>query len=214
MDTQIRQEEQKQRKARIDETRTRLQAKSSTTVRSALDIVRTEALEELLPDVVALLATPDAALRKEIFELLIDVHSSALVTSLAEALEKDYEADVLALILSVCWQSPLDYSPLLERLLLFMSHPHLQVVIETMTSLEIAFDHASRPQLEAALKQLKKMQKEEKRQEVRLLLEELQSTCSRSLQQVINNEREEKHVTEHHHHDHCGCGDANCHHEH
>ena len=206
-------EAQKQRKNLIAETRALLQSEHSNTLRSALDTVRSEGLEELLPETLALFATTDLELRSYIFEFLIDIHSSALVTHLANALEKDYDAEVLALILSVCWQSPLDYSPLLERLLPFMSHPNLQVVIETMTSLEIAFDHASRTQLEFALKALKQMQKEEKRQEVRLLLEELQSTCSRCLQQVINNEREKKQEA-HHHHEHCDCGHEHCEHEH
>ena len=206
-------EAQKQRRNLIAETRSLLQSEHSSTLRSALDTVRSEGLEELLPETLALLATTDLELRQYIFEFLIDIHSSALVTHLANALEKDYEADLLALLISLCWQSPLDYSPLLERLLPFMSHPNLQVVIETMTSLEIAFDHASRTQLEFALKALKQMQKEEKRQEVRLLLEELQSTCSRCLQQVINNEREEKQEA-HHHHEHCDCGHEHCEHEH
>ena len=93
MEVENRTEAQKQRKNLIAETRALLQSEHSNTLRSALDTVRSEGLEELLPETLALLATTDLELRSYIFEFLIDIHSSALVTHLANALEKAYDAD-------------------------------------------------------------------------------------------------------------------------
>lgn len=216
METREKAEAQKRRQDLINATRNLLESNDSITARNALDTVRTEELEELLPEVLVLLTRSDLELRHYAFEFLIDVHTSSLVGYLADVLEREHESDVLVLLISLCWHSPLDYSPLLERLLAYLAHPSLEVVIEAMTSLEIAFDHSSRTQLEGAMKVLKGMQKGEKRQEVRLLLEELQSTCSRCVQQVINNEREEKQESakkaHQHSHEHCNCGDGHCEH--
>lgn len=200
-------EEQHQRQLLVATTREHLLANDIEEQLGALATIQEYELDELLVEVITLLQNNNETLRKKITDFLIDIHSSALVTHMQEALKRSYADQTLALIISICWMSPLDFSPIISVLLPFIVHSDLQVVIETITSLEIAFEHASRKQLEAALKQLKELHKTEKRSEIRPLLAETISTCSNILQQVINAERNGK-ITPaqtHHHHDGCHC---------
>ena len=197
------------RKQVIANTRALLRANDERSHLEGIETVRHEAIEELWPEVLALFSSENERVVETLCELLIDVHASSLILHLGNTLEAEWEAERLARILSICWQSPLDFSPLIPQLLPYLTHPDLQVVIEAMTSLEIAFDHASRVQLQEAVSSLKAFGKEEKRHEVRLLLEELVSTASRTLQQVVNAEREAKNAPQEHHHEHddeCTCG--------
>lgn len=198
----------------IASTRGDLRAYDAQVVLEGLETVRHEGLEELWPEVLELFTSPHEQVHSALFELLINVHTTSLIPHLGHALhETSLPADRLARLLSVCWQSPLDFSPLIPHFIPYLNHPDLQVVIEAMTSLEIALDHASRSQLQETTTTLKQLVKEVKRHEVQLLLEELISTTARTLQQVVNAERE-KHDTTPQTKDHptheegeeCGCG--------
>ena len=203
------------RKQVIANTRALLRANDERSHLEGIETVRHEAIEELWPEVLALFASGSERVVEALFSLLIDVHATSLIPHLGHALEAEWEAERLSRLLSICWQSPLDFSPLIPQLLPYLTHPDLQVVIESITSLEIAFDHASRTQLQEVIVTLKAVGKEERRHDVRLLLEELISTASRTLQQVVNAEREAKSVSPHEHphvhedgHDEeCSCGE-------
>ena len=202
------------RKEVIATTRNLLRACDEQAILEGLDTVREEGLEELWSEVLGLLSSPHERVHSALLDLLIDVHSTSLIPHLGHALSTtSLPSDRLARLLSVCWQSPLDCSPLIPHLIPYLDHPDLRVVIEAMTSLEIALDHASRAQLQETTVQLKQLVKEVKRQEVKLLLEELVSTAARTLQQVVNAERESHNTPptqaghpHSHEEDECDCG--------
>lgn len=201
----------RQRARLVAETKERLHAATITDQQDALDTIRHEGIDELFDELLALLSsTQNQELTRQIVDLLIDARSSLLVDAIGNALKaENLPTEYLAQLLSLCWQSLLDFSPILSQLIPYLRHPDLQVVIEAVTSVEIALDHASRQSLEATIRIFKQYLAQEKRSEVRRFLEELLAKAQISLQQQANSAREARTNHSHHHHHTCECDHEN-----
>lgn len=200
----------RQRARLVAETKERLHAATITDQQDALDTIRHEGIDELFDELLALLSsTQNQELTRQIVDLLIDARSSLLVDAIGNALKaENLPTEYLAQLLSLCWQSLLDFSPILSQLIPYLRHPDLQVVIEAVTSVEIALDHASRQALQDTIPTFKYYLAEEKRSEVRRFLEELLAKAQISLQQQANSAREARTNHSHHHHT-CECDHEN-----
>lgn len=202
----------RQRARLVAETKERLHASTITDQQDALDTIRHEGIDELFDELLALLSsTQNQELTRQIVDLLIDARSSLLVDAIGNALKaENLPTEYLAQLLSLCWQSLLDFSPILSQLIPYLRHPDLQVVIEAVTSVEIALDHASKQALQDTIPTFKQYLAQEKQSaEGRRFLEELLAKAQISLQQQANSEREARTNHSHHHHHTCECDHEN-----
>ena len=202
----------RQRERLVSEAKERLHASTITEQQGALDTIRHEGIDELFEDLLYLLSTTqDPELTRQILDLLIDARSSLLVDAIGNALKaENLPTEYLAQLLSLCWQSLLDFSPILPQLIPYLRHPDLQVVIEAVTSVEIALDHASKQVLQDTIPTFKYYLAQEKQSaEGRRFLEELLAKAQISLQQQANAAREARTNHSHHHHHTCECDHEN-----
>lgn len=114
------------------------------------------------PQLLALLVEPDIAtgIQKELFHLLINAKVSSLVSAVGAALAEAKTPQTLQLLLQLCWQSPLDFSPLLPQLVPLLTHEDLQVQIEAVTSVRYALDRCPAQLLNEVIAQLTALRKQ------------------------------------------------------
>ncbi|PIE83901.1 MAG: hypothetical protein CSA07_04825 [Bacteroidia bacterium] len=158
-----------------------------------------KAREDESPDhIPALLATfcqeqTTEEVRHEIIRLLVDVKYTALIPALQQQLEEQSLPDDLkAGLISVCWQNSMDFSPLMGYLAEQLLSPSLQVLVEAVTALEVAFEYASPEELKAVVRRLKQMENEKLGEENRVFVREMLSIATQAQQQATNALREQK----------------------
>ncbi len=126
------------------------------------------------PALLALLTEPTTppALGQELFHLLANAKVSSLVPAVGAALAEANTPHALQLLLQLCWQSPLDFSPLLPQLVPLIAHEDLQVQIEAVTSVRYALDRCPAGLLEQVVAQLTALRKQKPEKTTDALLAE------------------------------------------
>lgn len=172
---------------------------------AALESAKELAPIDTMPHILALYLNEEAdpQVTKDAMRLLIDIRHPALVTALGEALQSNLSYEKRAGLLSLCWQNPIDFSPLIGEMLNALLSESALVVIEAMTALELALDYASIEQIRTTLSQLKTLAKGECPKGNRTFIDECVSITAQYLQQAENTLREEaRYEQEKHNHDH------------
>lgn len=130
--------------------------------------------------------------RQDLLGLLIDIKYSGLVDAVEQALDTVQLEAQQADLLSICWQSSLDFSRLIPRFVEALSCADLRVVIEAVTALEVAFEHAAPEGIKEVVRRLKQMEKEGVPEDNRVFLREMISVAGQAQQQAANARREAK----------------------
>ena len=86
----------------------------------------------------------------------------------------------------------MNFAPLIPQLVACLPHPHLPVVIEAITALEMALGWANVETIRLALAALKALRNDKLPQHSACIVDEMYSTASTLLQQALNAEREAK----------------------
>ena len=160
----------------------------------AMESIRGLEDTSLIQGLIDLVRSPESdedTLRRALV-LLEDVKYSELVPILGEAISQESQPDRLAYLLSVAWQNRMNFAPLIPQLVACLPHPHLPVVIEAITALEMALGWANVETIRLALAALKALRNDKLPQHSACLVDEMYSTASTLLQQALNAEREAK----------------------
>ncbi|PID90556.1 MAG: hypothetical protein CSA97_02305 [Bacteroidetes bacterium] len=131
--------------------------------------------------------------RHEILRLLVDAKYTALIPAIEQRLiEGKLPAELQASLISICWQNSMDFSPLIGYFTEQLASPSLQVVVESVTALEVAMEYARPEVLKGVVKRIKELGNEKLPEENRVFIQEMGSLAAQAYQQAANAQREAK----------------------
>lgn len=104
---------------------------------AAIGLLRDEGNLAYLPHLVELFERDDdPEVRKRVTNLLIDIHDSRLAPELMRAIGHARSQECLSMLLTVCWSSPVDFSPYLPQFIDIALRGDFMTAFEALTVIE------------------------------------------------------------------------------
>lgn len=182
----------------LQETLALLQSAHAAEQKKGINLCRTLGDPETILPLLKLLTSPhlEAPTQRVLINLLADITHAQFSVALQEHLQSPHSPEHQALLLSLTWQNAGDCTPLIPQLIQAMRSPHMEVVIEAMTGLEVNMEKIPSTQIRTHLTCLKDLAKEQPLPPHHQLINETISLLSQILTAVESAEREYKKMQE------------------
>ncbi len=110
------------------------------TIRAAIKKLRKEGKLEDVPFIIQTLKNQDTEeIKKEVHSLLCDIQLSGFQSYMIEAIENPENQGILSDLMSVCWESKLDFSAYLDVFVRSFLNSEYKASIEAFTMIEKVF---------------------------------------------------------------------------
>lgn len=110
-------------------------------------------------------------LNDSIYEFLVDIKSQAVVPIIAQSIQKHINEEGIAGLVSVCWQSSLDFSEHLPLFIEILCDGDYQTSFEASTVIENSLGNLNKDQRDSHIAYIKKKLKKSPKEKQQLLTE-------------------------------------------
>jgi hypothetical protein len=125
-----------------------IEASSDEAIIGLLTELRETGEDYMLPTILSLLfSTRSEKLKNEVVNFLVDLKNKSSIDTIVEAIRQNKRSKDIHLLVSVCWQSRLDFTPYFDTFIDIMEHGNYQACLEAFTVIENMTENLSGEQL-------------------------------------------------------------------
>ncbi|HOK60272.1 MAG: hypothetical protein WBJ36_11580 [Tenuifilum sp.] len=125
-----------------------IEASSDEAIIGLLTELRETGEDYMLPTILSLLfSTRSEKLKNEVVNFLVDLKNKSSIDTIVEAIRQNKRSKDIHLLVSVCWQSRLDFTPYVDTFIDIMEHGNYQACLEAFTVIENMTENLSGEQL-------------------------------------------------------------------
>ncbi|MBC7124656.1 MAG: hypothetical protein H5T24_03425 [Bacteroidales bacterium] len=125
-----------------------IEASSDEAIIGLLTELRETGEDYMLPTIINLLfSTRSEKLKNEVVNFLVDLKNKSSIDTIVEAIRQNKRSKDIHLLVSVCWQSRLDFTPYVDTFIDIMEHGNYQACLEAFTVIENMTENLSGEQL-------------------------------------------------------------------
>lgn len=125
-----------------------IEASSDEAIIGLLTELRETGEDYMLPTIISLLfSTRSEKLKNEVVNFLVDLKNKSSIDTIVEAIRQNKRSKDIHLLVSVCWQSRLDFTPYVDTFIDIMEHGNYQACLEAFTVIENMTENLSGEQL-------------------------------------------------------------------
>ncbi|MEJ5316865.1 MAG: hypothetical protein WHS63_07640 [Tenuifilum sp.] len=149
-----------------------IEASSDEAIIGLLTELRETGEDYMLPTILSLLfSTRSEKLKNEVVNFLVDLKNKSSIDTIVEAIRQNKRSKDIHLLVSVCWQSRLDFTPYIDTFIDIMEHGNYQACLEAFTVIENMTENLSGEQLNELKAKIKSVKGDNA--ETKPLIEEL-----------------------------------------
>ncbi len=149
-----------------------IEASSDEAIIGLLTELRETGEDYMLPTILSLLfSTRSEKLKNEVVNFLVDLKNKSSIDTIVEAIRQNKRSKDIHLLVSVCWQSRLDFTPYVDTFIDIMEHGNYQACLEAFTVIENMTENLSGEQLNELKAKIKSVKGDNA--ETKPLIEEL-----------------------------------------
>ncbi|HDP75947.1 MAG TPA: hypothetical protein ENN49_08775 [Bacteroidales bacterium] len=149
-----------------------IEASSDEAIIGLLAELRETGEDYMLPTILSLLfSARSEKLKNEVVNFLVDLKNKSSVDTIIETIKQNKRSKEIHLLVSVCWQSRLDFTPHVDTFIDIMEHANYQGCLEAFTVIENMTGNLSRDQLNELKAKIKTVKADNP--ETKPLIEEL-----------------------------------------
>ncbi|MEY1639648.1 hypothetical protein [Tenuifilum osseticum] len=125
-----------------------IEASSDEAIIGLLTELRETGEDYMLPTILSLLfSTRSEKLKNEVVNFLVDLKNKSSIDTIVEAIRQNKRSKDIHLLVSVCWQSRLDFTPYVDTFIDIMEHGNYQACLEAFTVIENMTENLNGEQL-------------------------------------------------------------------
>jgi hypothetical protein len=125
-----------------------IEASSDEAIIGLLAELRETGEDYMLPTILSLLfSARSEKLKNEVVNFLVDLKRKSSIDTIIEAIRQNKRSKDIHLLVSVCWQSRLDFTPYVDTFIDIMEHGNYQGCLEAFTVIENMTENLSGEQL-------------------------------------------------------------------
>lgn len=149
-----------------------IEASSDEAIIGLLAELRETGEDYMLPTILNLLfSARSEKLKNEVVNFLVDLKNKSSIDTIVEAIKQNKRSKDIHLLVSVCWQSRLDFTPYIDTFIDIMEHGNYQACLEAFTVIENMTESLSEEQLNELKAKIKAIKADNP--ETKPLIEEL-----------------------------------------
>lgn len=115
----------------------------------------------MLPTIINLLfSSRSENLKNEVVNFLVDLKNKSSIVTIIETIKQNKRSKDIHLLVSVCWQSRLDFTPHIDIFIDIMEHGNYQACLEAFTVLENMVENLNSDELSDLKKKIKSAKSE------------------------------------------------------
>ncbi len=115
----------------------------------------------MLPTIINLLfSSRSENLKNEVVNFLVDLKNKSSIVTIIETIKQNKRSKDIHLLVSVCWQSRLDFTPHIDIFIDIMEHGNYQACLEAFTVLENIIENLNSDELSDLKKKIKSAKSE------------------------------------------------------